>query len=120
MYPSPVVVPAVLHHPWFTSSYSSATSGSPSTTRGSTSSYSSATSGGPSTTRSAPQSHLSYLRLFRLPAAAVVAVAAAVSALPTITLSALPRISAQPLAFLYLSQIPYTGFDLGPIGTALY
>jgi hypothetical protein len=26
----------------------------------------------------------------------------------------------QPLAYLYLSQIPYTGLDLGPIGTVLY
>lgn len=26
----------------------------------------------------------------------------------------------QPLAYLYLSQIPYTGLDLGPVGTALY
>jgi hypothetical protein len=26
----------------------------------------------------------------------------------------------QPLAFVYLSQIPYTGLDLGPIGTFLY
>lgn len=34
-----------------------------------------------------------------------------------------PRVSlasAQPLASVYLSQIPYTGLDLGPIGTALY
>ncbi len=27
---------------------------------------------------------------------------------------------AQPFAYLYLSQIPYTGLDLGPVGTALY
>ena len=39
---------------------------------------------------------------------------------PTITLTALPRVNAQPLAYLYLSQIPYTGLDLGPIGTVLY
>jgi hypothetical protein len=26
----------------------------------------------------------------------------------------------QPLAFVYLSQIPYTGLDLGPVGTFLY
>lgn len=26
----------------------------------------------------------------------------------------------QPFAYLYLSQIPYTGLDLGPLGTALY
>lgn len=28
--------------------------------------------------------------------------------------------SAQPLAYLYLSQIPYTGVDLGPFGTMIY
>ncbi|MHB1162936.1 MAG: hypothetical protein ACYCZZ_00175 [Minisyncoccota bacterium] len=39
---------------------------------------------------------------------------------PTVTLSALPHVGAHPLAYLYLSQIPYTGLDLGPIGTALY
>lgn len=39
---------------------------------------------------------------------------------PTITLAMLPHVSAQPLAYLYLSQIPYTGLDLGPVGTALY
>ena len=32
----------------------------------------------------------------------------------------LPHVSAQPLAYLYLSQIPYTGLELGPIGTILY
>ena len=32
----------------------------------------------------------------------------------------LPHVSSQPLAFLYLSQIPQTGLDLGPVGTALY
>lgn len=32
----------------------------------------------------------------------------------------LPHVSSQPLAFLYLSQIPYTGLELGPFGTALY
>lgn len=40
--------------------------------------------------------------------------------LPTITLSALPRTSVQPLAYLYLSQIPYTGLDLGPVGMVVY
>ncbi|MDO8575700.1 MAG: hypothetical protein Q7R90_00090 [bacterium] len=35
----------------------------------------------------------------------------------TITLAPVPS---QPLAYLYLSQIPYTGLDLGPIGTVLY
>ncbi len=39
---------------------------------------------------------------------------------PVITLSALPHASTQPLAYLYLSQIPYTGLDLGPVGTTLY
>ncbi len=39
---------------------------------------------------------------------------------PTITLAELPHVRAQPLAYLYLSQIPYTGLDLGPLGTALY
>jgi hypothetical protein len=29
-------------------------------------------------------------------------------------------VSEQPLAYLYLSQIPYTGLDLGPVGTVLY
>ena len=35
-------------------------------------------------------------------------------------LAALPHVSAQPLAYLYLSQIPYTGLDLSPWGTTLY
>jgi hypothetical protein len=35
-------------------------------------------------------------------------------------LAALPHASVQPLAYLYLSQIPYTGLDLGPVGTVLY
>jgi hypothetical protein len=35
-------------------------------------------------------------------------------------LAALPHVGAQALANLYLSQIPYTGLDLGPLGTALY
>ncbi|MBI5405934.1 hypothetical protein HY972_02765 [Candidatus Kaiserbacteria bacterium] len=39
---------------------------------------------------------------------------------PTITLAALPHVNAQPLAYLYLSQIPYTGLELGPVGTVLY
>ncbi|MDP2593937.1 MAG: hypothetical protein Q8P36_01175, partial [bacterium] len=38
---------------------------------------------------------------------------------PTVTLFSYP--SVQPLAaYLYLSQIPYTGLDLGPVGTVLY
>lgn len=40
--------------------------------------------------------------------------------MPTITLAALPHVSPQPLAYLYLSQIPYTGLELGPVGTVLY
>lgn len=32
----------------------------------------------------------------------------------------LPHVLSQPLAYLYLSQIPYTGLDLGPVGTVLY
>lgn len=39
---------------------------------------------------------------------------------PTITLAALPHVLSQPLAYLYLSQIPYTGLDLGPVGTLIY
>ncbi|HVM58851.1 MAG TPA: hypothetical protein VMT80_00760 [Candidatus Paceibacterota bacterium] len=39
---------------------------------------------------------------------------------PVITLSSLPHATTQPLAYLYLSQIPYTGLDLGPVGTVLY
>jgi len=39
---------------------------------------------------------------------------------PSITLAMLPHIGAQPLAYLYLSQIPYTGLDLGLVGTAFY
>ena len=39
---------------------------------------------------------------------------------PTITLASLPHIGPQPLAYLYLSQIPYTGLDLGPVGTVVY
>ena len=42
------------------------------------------------------------------------------SPLPNISLAMLPHVSTQPLAFLYLSQIPYTGIDLGPVGAALY
>ncbi|HUX81108.1 MAG TPA: hypothetical protein VMV38_02190, partial [Candidatus Paceibacterota bacterium] len=39
---------------------------------------------------------------------------------PTITLAALPHMGTQPLTYLYLSQIPYTGLDLGPVGTFVY
>lgn len=46
---------------------------------------------------------------------------AAYSTAPTVTLTTLLRMNPQPLvAYLYLSQIPYTGLDLGPIGTVLY
>jgi hypothetical protein len=37
---------------------------------------------------------------------------------PNVTLSVLT--TPQPLAFVYLSQIPYTGLDLGPVGTVAY
>jgi hypothetical protein len=40
--------------------------------------------------------------------------------IPNVTLAVLPHVTPQPLAFLYLSQIPYTGLDLGPLGTAFY
>jgi len=39
---------------------------------------------------------------------------------PTIVLAALLHAGSAPLASLYLSQIPYTGLDLGPTGTMLY
>ena len=39
---------------------------------------------------------------------------------PHILLSTLPHVDEQPLAYLYLSQIPYTGLNLGPIGTMVY
>lgn len=39
---------------------------------------------------------------------------------PRILLSALKNPTDQPLSFVYLSQIPYTGLELGPWGTALY
>lgn len=42
------------------------------------------------------------------------------NSLPTIVVTALPHVGAQPLAYLYLSQIPYTGLDLGPVGTTVY
>ena len=45
---------------------------------------------------------------------------AATLSIPNITLAALARVGAQPLAFLYLSQIPYTGLELGPVGAVLY
>jgi len=37
-----------------------------------------------------------------------------------VTLSVLRQPGPQPLAFVYLSQIPYTGLDLGPVGTVAY
>lgn len=39
---------------------------------------------------------------------------------PRVLLSSLKAPGEQPLAFVYLSQIPYTGLDLGPWGTAMY
>ena len=39
---------------------------------------------------------------------------------PRVLLSAIPRVSPGPLANLYLSQIPYTGLDLGPAETIVY
>ncbi len=42
------------------------------------------------------------------------------STAPTIILAALPHVISQPLAYLYLSQIPKTGLSLGPIGTTVY
>jgi hypothetical protein len=39
---------------------------------------------------------------------------------PRVLLSSLKQPGDQPLAFVYLSQIPYTGVELGPWGTALY
>jgi hypothetical protein len=37
-----------------------------------------------------------------------------------VVLSLLPHVGNQPLAYLYLSQIPYTGLDLGSVGTVVY
>ncbi|MCX6789926.1 MAG: hypothetical protein NTV60_00150, partial [Candidatus Kaiserbacteria bacterium] len=39
---------------------------------------------------------------------------------PTISLASLMHVNAQPLAYLYLSQIPQTGLELGPVATMLY
>ncbi len=39
---------------------------------------------------------------------------------PRVVLSSLKTPDDQPLAFVYLSEVPYTGLDLGPIGTAFY
>lgn len=39
---------------------------------------------------------------------------------PRVILSSLKAPGEQPLAFVYLSEIPYTGLDLGPLGTAMY
>jgi hypothetical protein len=39
---------------------------------------------------------------------------------PRVILSSLKTPDDQPLAFVYLSEVPYTGLDLGPIGTAFY
>ncbi len=40
--------------------------------------------------------------------------------IPDVVLASLAHPSSQPLTYLYLSQIPYTGLDLGPVGTATY
>ncbi len=37
-----------------------------------------------------------------------------------IVLDSLPVVGNQPLSALYLADLPYTGLDLGPVGTAMY
>lgn len=39
---------------------------------------------------------------------------------PKVLLDVLPHPPEQPLSFVYLSELPYTGLELGPMGTALY
>lgn len=39
---------------------------------------------------------------------------------PNVSLTQLPTPPELPLTSLYLSDLPYTGFDLGPVGTMLY
>ncbi len=39
---------------------------------------------------------------------------------PRVVLDSLKAPSEEPFAFVYLSETPYTGLDLGPMGTALY
>jgi hypothetical protein len=39
---------------------------------------------------------------------------------PNVSLTQLPTPPEQPLTSLYLSDLPYTGLDLGPVGTMLY
>ncbi len=39
---------------------------------------------------------------------------------PKVLLDSLETPGEQPLAFVYLSEVPYTGLELGPIGTAVY
>ncbi|HEX7651420.1 MAG TPA: hypothetical protein VF439_01755, partial [Candidatus Paceibacterota bacterium] len=39
---------------------------------------------------------------------------------PNVIVSSLEQPGNQPLSFVYLSEIPYTGLDLGPVGTFLY
>ncbi|MEK7602453.1 MAG: hypothetical protein AAB472_03130 [Patescibacteria group bacterium] len=39
---------------------------------------------------------------------------------PHVSLTQLPSPPDQPLSYVYLSDLPYTGLDLGPIGTAIY
>lgn len=37
-----------------------------------------------------------------------------------IVLDSLPLAGEQPLSYVYLANMPYTGLDLGPVGTAMY
>ncbi len=39
---------------------------------------------------------------------------------PHVVLNSLPQVPDQPLSYVYLSELPYTGLDLGPVGTVLY
>lgn len=39
---------------------------------------------------------------------------------PKVVLESLKQPSAEPLAFVYLSETPYTGLEMGPVGTAMY
>jgi len=39
---------------------------------------------------------------------------------PNVVVSSLEQPGNQPLSYVYLSEIPYTGLDLGPVGTFLY
>ncbi|MDB5195415.1 MAG: hypothetical protein JWO84_599 [Parcubacteria group bacterium] len=37
-----------------------------------------------------------------------------------LVLDSLPVVGNQPLSYVYLADLPYTGLDLGPVGTAIY